>query len=113
MPEYEKTVFCIDSIPNEQFVGFTSGDNWNGFACPLFERAEAERVLRASESNGYTWSYDTQQDVFVVRSTADPNQYEPEIFQAVALPLTDDAERKVYGIGAYSWIWSECEEPVK
>lgn len=48
-----KTTFVIDSIPDAIFTGFTDGDDWNGWACPYFEKSEAECVLKASEANGF------------------------------------------------------------
>ncbi len=53
------------------FNGFTDGTTWNGWECPYFEYLEAERVLRASEKNGFIWAYDEAEDVFMVRSKLD------------------------------------------
>jgi len=110
MNNLRNATFVIESIPEETFQGYTDNDTWNGWACPYFKKSEAERVLRASEANRYIWSYDTQQDAFVVRSEDDPEDYEPEEFKAVKRTLEGGGEVTVYGIGAYSWIWELVAE---
>lgn len=106
MTQWAKTTFVIDSLPSESFEGYSNGDNWNGWACPFFDRATAERVLQASEQNNYTWQYDTEADAFIVRSTDDPEDNEPEVFGATKVQV-DETKLTLYGIGAYSWIWEE------
>jgi hypothetical protein len=106
--EFVKAHFCIDSIPSTKFEGYTNGDDWNGFACPFFEGGIAELVLKASEQNGYSWEYVPEDDTFIVRNTADPIEYEPERFEGQIISVGNN-EIKVYAIGAYSWIWGECE----
>lgn len=109
MSKFEQTYFCIGSIPNK-FYGYTDGSDWNGFACPFFEYGEAETVLAESKLNGYEWGYDTETDAFIVRSTADPQDWEPEVFKATQIRLVDGTEIRAYGIGAYSWTWHVCTE---
>jgi hypothetical protein len=80
-----KMSFAIDAIDGA-FDGYGDDDvSWNGWACPYFEYATAIDVLKRSESNGYTWSYDAVHDAFVVRHTADPAGYEPEIFESLTI----------------------------
>lgn len=110
MTDLRKAAFVIDSIPDAIFAGYTDDDTWNGWACPYFEKSEAERVLQASKANHYVWSYDAEQDAFIVRSEDDPEDYEPEVFQAVNRNVEGSGETKVYGIGAYSWIWELATE---
>lgn len=100
--------FVIDSIPGIHFEGYSAGDTWNGWACPYFEKAEAERVLKASEKNGYEWTYDPEADVYLVTCNDDPSEYEPERFSSTRRNAEDGKEIVVYGIGAYSWIWEKA-----
>lgn len=44
MSNFEREIFCIDSIPGIQFEGFHDGSDWNGFACPFFKKQVAERL---------------------------------------------------------------------
>lgn len=96
--------FRMDALGNEVFEGFTDGSDWNGWACPFFVKAVAEKVLKASEKNGYLHSYDKEKDAFIVTNTEDPEDYEPEIFEATKITI-DNEEVVVYPIGAYYWIW--------
>ncbi len=107
MATFEKAYFCIDAIPNERFHGYTNGDNWNGFACPCFEKGLAEQVLNASKVNGYVSNYDAENDTFIVQSKDDPPEYAPQEFKGQFVTI-DEKEIKVYPVGAYSWIWGIC-----
>ncbi len=108
MAQFTRTVFCIDAITGKKFPGYTSGDTWNGWACPYFEQKVATEVLEASRANGYKWEYEPNNDLFRVRSIDDPEDYGPEEFGAQTIHF-QGREVKVYGIGAYSWIWEECQ----
>jgi poly-gamma-glutamate capsule biosynthesis protein CapA/YwtB (metallophosphatase superfamily) len=108
MIELRKAKFAIDSIPNISFEGYTNGETWNGWACPYFEKSEAEHVLQASEANHFKWVYNTGQNTFIVYS--DDDEAVEEIFEAVQGFLEDGNEIIVYGIGAYSWIWELAAE---
>jgi hypothetical protein len=101
--------FTMDSLPNMFFEGYSDGSDWNGWACPYFEKAEAERVLAASEPNGFVWQFDETQDAFVVRNSNDDEEYEPEIFEGTILNI-DGNMVKVYIVGGYSWIWEEADK---
>lgn len=108
MAEFEKAQFCMDAIEGISFAGYSNGDTWNGFACPYFEKDVAEQVLQVSTQNGYTWQFDLENDAFIVKNTQDPEAYEPEKFVG-RLVTINGGEVKVYPVGAYSWIWGECE----
>lgn len=112
MSQYRRTRFVIDSLPGKSFEGVTDGSDWNGWACPRFERAEAERVLRASEPNGFAWTYDQASDQFVVTNESDDADSAPEVFRATTVRM--NGERiKVYPVGAWSWIWEEAEHELE
>ncbi|MDX2141249.1 MAG: hypothetical protein SF123_24405 [Chloroflexota bacterium] len=110
MNTWSKSAFTLDSIEGQIFEGFTRGETWNGWACPCFDRATAESVLRASEANGYAWEFDAERDAFLVRSADDPADYEPDVFPAVTARIDDNAVR-LYAIGARSWTWQEVTQP--
>lgn len=98
--------FAVDGIGVE-FSGFTTGDLWNGWACPVFTRQVAEQILVASEINGYHWQYDSATNAFEVRHEDDPNDFEPQTFNGIIIALDDGSSAETYPIGAYSWTWSE------
>lgn len=91
------------------YEGFTFGENWNGWACPYFELSLAEEVLRASEENGYLWTFRPEQDQFEVKNAEDPADYEPEVFRGRAVEF-EGQHLILYPIGAHSWIWEQCEK---
>lgn len=106
---YRSASFVVDGI-NEEFAGFTIGDLWNGWACPVFTRQAAEQVLIASEANGYRWQYNPASDAFEVRHEDDAADYEPQVCNGVTATLDDGRRIDVYAIGAYSWTWTEAEQ---
>jgi hypothetical protein len=84
-----KATFTIDDI--ETFDGWHDPDvRWNGFACPLFERDEADRVAQAfgllyAESDD---AYSDETDAYVG---------------------TQREGVHLYAIGAHGWTWVEAE----
>lgn len=104
--EFQRGKFSIDSLPDTTFEGFTAGETWNGWACPYFMHDGALAVLKASENNGYRWFFDSGTDTFVVSHSEDPDDFEPQRFQAIRINL-DNEDIVVYGIGAFAWIWEQ------
>lgn len=102
--EFKRACFSNDMLGNAYFDGYTDGDSWNGWACPYFTQDIAEAVLKASEKNGYIWSYDETAACFLVRHNEDPEDYEPEMFAGVKIQV-EGHEIIAYAIGAYSWTW--------
>jgi DNA (cytosine-5)-methyltransferase 1 len=105
---FHRATFVIDSIPDHQFQGFSDDDTWNGWACPYFEKAEAERILRASEANGFQWRFLPTRNAFEVILTRQGSDQAPEFFAGVVIDIHGQP-RTVYPIGAYSWIWETLE----
>lgn len=102
--KFQRAQFSIDSLPEMTFEGFTDGEMWNGWACPYFTHNIARSVLQASQDNGYTWSFEAETDTFAVRHRDDPEDYEPERFEAIRINIENESF-VVYGIGAFSWTW--------
>jgi hypothetical protein len=97
----EKRSFTIDSLANQKFQGFTSGETWNGWACPYFTFEEAKKIVDAQNANSdHSAHYDESNDTFVFSFSDD----EKEGYSAENI----DGE-KLYGIGCGSWIWAEVE----
>ncbi len=107
MAIFKRSSFSMDALEGI-FEGYSDGETWNGWACPYFEYLEAERVLTASEKNGFVWSYDASHDRFIVRlAKDDPAVDAPETFEARTIGV-GNTTIKVYPVGAYFWIWEEC-----
>lgn len=98
-----KAVFTIDCFP-KAYIGYTSGKLWNGWATPYFEKEEAIRVMEGNnETAQYPMQYDEVYDQFYTLDTEDG---ELETWKGEYI-ITDEGVKKLYGIGAYCWIWDE------
>lgn len=95
------TKFYIDGIAGE-YDGINLG-RWNGWACPLFDKVEALRLMDALNAGDYglTVTFDADKNAFIVN---DANDGETSIFN-------EETQRGQTGfaIGAYSWCWNESE----
>lgn len=104
-----KAVFKISDLP-QAYVGYTSGADWNGWATPYFEIADAKRVMTDNNEIGqYHMQYDEINDKFY---TVDEEGREFEIWQGEDIK-TEEGIKHLYGIGAYSWIWDELTEETR
>lgn len=113
--------------------------NWNGFACPAFERQDAVDAIAACKILD-THFYEAA-DVFIfldncgepipefdpeelfariMAAADDPNFHEIEvagqainvdIFRGNALKVADGSEVLAFHIGSGSWTWARAEEP--
>lgn len=103
--DLRKTKFQIDTLGDQEFDGFTTGETWNGFACPYFRFAEAQRVLAACKALGDQGYYDAATDEFVFTGLPPEPWDESQRFG----PTDVKGLGKLYAIGAAMWIWSEVE----
>jgi hypothetical protein len=93
------------------FDGWTDGTLWNGWATPLFEYDEAMRIVDAhnkaepfdKDDPGRAW-YDAEADRFCFVLAATDG--EVEYYRAFERE-TQGQKRKLYAIGAWSWVWEE------
>ena len=76
-------------------------EDWNGWACPYFERAEVERMAAWLPEFDDSLVYDEESDAF--RTTYDPDLVE-------TFSGTDIDGRRLYPIGAGSWTWIIVDE---
>lgn len=107
-----QALFGIDPMtPQEIFTGWHHSDiRWNGWATPAFDREVAEKVIAwvAKGYEGYdepptTFAWDGDVLVMSNHEYEDDEGWEPE-------RIEPDADGR-YGIGAFSWVWSEIEPP--
>ena len=112
--EMRKIKFGIDSR-EEEFVGYTTGALWNGWATPYFTKEVADEIMKIQnesyveygmDKEGYRAVYNAKKDQY---EFYDPDLEEPEIFDMETCE-TVDGKLHLYGIGAYCWIWDEIEE---
>ena len=107
--KYEKKTFVGDDT--EPYVGWTSGDTWNGWECPYFEKDVADKILVDMNAlSGIDWGmYDAESDSYkfaydgeaVAGQTEDNIEtFEPQFIE------TPEGKKKVWSIGGWSWVWS-------
>ena len=115
--EMRKARFGIDSR-EEEFVGYTTGARWNGWATPYFTKEVADEIMKTQneayiewqmDKDGYRAVYNAEKDQY---EFYDPDLEEPEIFD-MEICETVDGKLHLYGIGAYCWIWDEIEEEME
>jgi hypothetical protein len=83
-----------------EYSGFSAGNTWNGFECPLFEKSVAEEILEDGLVLALGgWMYNGKLDAFYT---------EDEEF--IGEPHYIDGEvKQLYPIGAFSWVWQRVE----
>lgn len=120
MPEemvlpWRRGKFWMDFL-GKNYPGWTTGDLWNGWATPYFEKKAATAIFKESvkaykemgeaykgPKEEFKWSYDEKKDVFTFQG---PHDEEPEPVKGGEI-VTTEGVKNVYGIGAYSWTWTE------
>jgi hypothetical protein len=109
MAEMRKALFSIYILDDVHIEGWTDGSLWNGWATPVFEFAEAKKLLDALVdaykqlgTSDRAW-YDERNDsfCFVQEDCPEPECYPSEIIKV------SGQELKVYPIGAEVWVWEE------
>ena len=97
-------VFTFDDYP-KAYIGYTSNDDWNGWATPHFELAEALRVMADyNDDTDNPMYYDDESDTFYIAET---ECVSGAIWEGCNCQ-TDDGVKHLYGIGAYYWMWDRA-----
>jgi len=104
-----KSKFSIDD--GERYhEGYTFGDTWNGWACPMFTLEVCMEIANhlhnlygLTEFGKEILTYDADKDMFVCYE--DDGIDEPwEVYGATTIQYNGKAI-KVYPIGSYGWVW--------
>lgn len=108
---WRKGRFYLEMLEGS-FEGWTTGELWNGWATPAFEKKVAERLMKAlteskleygTDAEHAGWKYDKTADAFLYY---DYEGTEP-IVEKGLLINAGGKPRAVYGIGSGAWTWSE------
>ena len=106
---FRKTLFNVES-EEVQYGGFTADEHWNGWECPYFEKAVAEKILTdysaMGDDNVIWWFDDNNQCFYLNVSETDPGLNDMWSPQRIKV---DGVELVVYAIGAQNWRWDETE----
>lgn len=89
------------------YIGYTSGDLWNGWACPYFTLEVGKQMcadFTDDDYECYRFFYDEDTDTFFKH---DVEENEFIIIGSSCNVMTVDGELKLYDIGAFNWVWDE------
>ena len=65
--EMRKTRFGIDCW-DEEFIGYTNGEHWNGWACPRFTKDVADKIVELqNKGDGCKATYDEEVDAYLFK----------------------------------------------
>lgn len=105
MSQLESRFFQIYGLEHKSYEGLTSGDNWNGYECPWFSFEVATQLMHdlneswKDSSTDESIVYDKEKDAFLyVHNMLEDNEI-------IKFSATKKNNKKVYGIGTYSWCW--------
>lgn len=99
-----KALFSIDTYGGPPIPGWTQGEDWNGWAMPLFEATEAwEIVYRQNTVVPNSAWHDSEKDEFCFSLAGG----EPERYGGVDVKV-GCCQVRLYAIGSGSWIWEEA-----
>lgn len=103
--------FTIDGLDG-LFEGYTDGRRWNGWACPVFARDEADRIAKAFRAQPgpdgpFEARYAADSDAFIFCDPADDPQDEPLAFHSRRVE-TADGPLTLYFVGTSYWTWDEA-----
>ena len=113
--EMRKSKFGIDTYEGE-FVGYTTGYLWNGWATPYFTKEVADKILETQNKAYIDCGMDKDGCYAVYNAEKDQYEfYEPEYYDGPYTVEGEDFETvdgklHLYGIGTACWIWDEVEE---
>jgi len=124
--QFRKTRFTAEWLPDDvSFEGWTDGKLWNGWACPLFERDEANRYVElhnklraeqhvAPEWVDIMWSDYPYPGVICERGDYEEGSVEEaeglqDIHYEALTISTPEGPKEVWALGMYSWTWEEVE----
>lgn len=84
-------------------AAYTTGERWNGWATPLFDKAAADRLValfeekRVARGAGTRAWYDAEGDLYA---------FQDEDGELEEFGATDAYGPKLYPIGSHVWTWS-------
>lgn len=104
-----KAVFTLDGH-EPAYIGYTTGELWNGWATPYFPLNEAFEVM--NECNKFNECapirFNETHDFFVYYDES----IEDYIIWKGANYTTDEGIKRLYPIGAYAWVWDRIADPL-
>lgn len=105
---YRKTQFAIDGSELLS-IGWTADERWNGWACPRFEKEEADKILEDFNLGAeHQARYNEEKDTYYFPSIFD-DEVEWDEYQGQIIN-TFEGPKKIYTIGSGFWVWDDMSE---
>lgn len=105
--------------PDLWFDAYTDGSRWNGWACPLFTREQADKVVtflntgadeQKAAERGPRARYDAERDAYIVHFD-DGFDDGPDVYAGINVTTPDGQSLRLYPIGAWGCTWvDEADE---
>jgi hypothetical protein len=109
-PTWQPAMFELAGVG--RFRGYTCGQVWNGWACPVFDYKTARSVLEkmgaADHDCGtmkFTWGFNLTEDAFYHHSLDDGMTESAECREVGQFIQVNEGTLLVYPIGAQQWCW--------
>ncbi len=112
----EPTTFRADFWRVRDYPGYTVHQSWNGWACPCFEKALADRIMAylaadaAEDEDAVTLAYrgENGRDAYDLLEPREDGEGLEVAGTAEGFNLaTVHGVKRVYAIGAFLWTWQE------
>ena len=108
--KFTKAIFSIDAGNSEEHIGYHTGELWNGWGNPSFEKDVAEKVVKefnqvADEYGDPCDRFEWEGDVLIQIQDGERYRIEPYIIEFEGRNVT------VYPIGNNQFCWwiEDCE----
>lgn len=103
-PKARAAVFSIDD--EKKYKGWTFDDDWNGWACPYFEKKEADAIMK-----DFKGKFDKKKNAYLFNPEGDGDKVPLADWDVYEMQVIDtpDGKKEVWAIGAWAWVWSESK----
>jgi hypothetical protein len=105
----KESVFYLDIMEKKKYNGYTTGETWNGWACPYFKFEEAEKIAEDQDLLNQISSGDARHEAKYVEDEDQFSFYEPYNDEWYDFKAVEINGEKLYPIGTRYWTWSEVE----
>ena len=106
----KKSLFTLDALNDAVLEGFDTGEDWNGWAVPVFAYDQACKIVEAWQRNGWEAHYDNALDAFVFGVSQNIETGHSEEFDRFEAFRRDG--EKFYAIGSGAWTWDTAEDEI-
>jgi hypothetical protein len=90
--------FKVSIDDKNTFIAWTFSEKWNEWSEPYFEKSEADKVAKI-----HNCKYNLDNDTYEYEQNGDVEEFEGIEIKTI------EGIKKVYAIGAGSWVWDEAE----